>query len=451
MITGYFAEMSASYGKWLHLICCLVNSLPLVGIAVTLHWTHKWALIMAAPVAALAAVFFEFAHCKVLGITWVGTYPSLAVAETPIVQWVSQLSPFGLSFALTLTGCCWFPDWNKAGLVRWSSTFLALVLTTVLWHGGRVLEKNVSVRPMPFSAMMVQASRSKDDSRPSWKILNELTRSSLQQDGPADLILWPEGSLGVSNYSDVHWAMDEPYKHTNETKAVGELDTEHPADASPALDLGRFQRELAAEYKTQCLVGCTMLKRVVTDASDSAKVINYQYNCGCLTSPTGVVGCHEKLALMPFHEESPSWLRFLWEATAGFNSTPNTQSRFEAGKNFRPLSLTDRLGKRHRIAVAICYESWLSWLPQYHSQENLDAICHLVYDGSYVKFPLVNQRMLQSIRLRAIESRTWQLVCSYHASSAIIDPRGRIVAQLPRGQSVLRTDEVVFSLDSTRQ
>jgi hypothetical protein len=90
MITGYFAEMSASYGKWLHLICCLVNSLPLVGIAVTLHWTHKWALIMAAPVAALAAVFFEFAHCKVLGITWVGTYPSLAVAETPIVQWVSQ-------------------------------------------------------------------------------------------------------------------------------------------------------------------------------------------------------------------------------------------------------------------------------------------------------------------------------------------------------------------------
>jgi hypothetical protein len=30
-------------------------------------------------------------------------------------------------------------------LVRWSSTFLALVLTTVLWHGGRVLEKNVSV------------------------------------------------------------------------------------------------------------------------------------------------------------------------------------------------------------------------------------------------------------------------------------------------------------------
>jgi hypothetical protein len=84
-----------------------------------------------------------------------------------------------------------------------------------------------------------------------------------------------------------------------------------------------------------------------------------------------VVGCHEKLALMPFHEESPSWLRFLWEATAGFNSTPNTQSRFEAGKNFRPLSLTDRLGvnwhlKRYQalaletVPLIGCLRQWLT-------------------------------------------------------------------------------------------
>ena len=104
--------------------------------------------------------------------------------------------------------------------------------------------------------------------------------------------------------------------------------------------------------------------------------------------------------------------------------------------------MTDSQGIEHRLAVAICYESWLPWLPQYHAREPVDAICHLIYDGDFADYPVYTERMLAAIRLRAIETRTWQLVCSCWAGSAIIDPRGRIVKELPREPGILRTDRL---------
>jgi len=44
--------------------------------------------------------------------------------------------------------------------------------------------------------------------------------------------------------------------------------------------------------------------------------------------------------------------------------------------------------------------------------------------------------------LRAIETRKWQLVCSCWAGSTIIDPRGKIIKQLPPEAGILRTDQL---------
>ena len=49
-------------------------------------------------------------------------------------------------------------------------------------------------------------------------------------------------------------------------------------------------------------------------------------------------------------------------------------------------------------------------------------------------------RMVTTIRMRAIETRTWQPVCSTWSGSAVIDPRGTIVKRLGPVQGFLRTD-----------
>ena len=65
-----------------------------------------------------------------------------------------------------------------------------------------------------------------------------------------------------------------------------------------------------------------------------------------------------------------------------------------------------------------------------------------MYDGDFADYPELFERQLLSVRMRAIETRTWNLVCSCWRGTAIIDPRGRIVKQLHAIAGVLRTDQL---------
>lgn len=105
-----------------------------------------------------------------------------------------------------------------------------------------------------------------------------------------------------------------------------------------------------------------------------------------------------------------------------------------------PLVFHDLRGNQHGIAVSVCYESFLPWLPQYRRSANEDAIIHLVYDGKTAEYPGMIQRHIRMCQFRAIETRKWNLVCSTWAGTSIIDPTGRIIRQLPPVAGVLRTD-----------
>ena len=70
----------------------------------------------------------------------------------------------------------------------------------------------------------------------------------------------------------------------------------------------------------------------------------------------------------------------------------------------------------------------------------MHAIVHLVYDGYTVEHPGMIQRQVRACQYRAIETRKWNLVCSTWSGTAIIDPSGRIVRQLPARAGVLRSD-----------
>lgn len=179
----------------------------------------------------------------------------------------------------------------------------------------------------------------------------------------------------------------------------------------------------------------------------STRSTPYCFRCGLfvaaavgvewLLSKVGLIQVHEKLSLVPIRESDSSFL--INPIIQQFLGLPES-AKLTSGTIFEVMSFTDSAGKTRKLAVSICYESWQPWLPQYHSNEKLDAICYLFYDGNFADYPVFVDRMLATIRMRAIETRTWQLVCSIWSGSAVIDPRGNIVKRLGPVQGVLRTD-----------
>ena len=165
-----------------------------------------------------------------------------------------------------------------------------------------------------------------------------------------------------------------------------------------------------------------------------------RYNCGCLVSRSGEITCHEKQALVPFEEGLPPWLDQAW-IRGRLLPLFQMDAELTAGKRFRLLSFRGHNDRERTIAVSICYESFLPWLPQYKKQSSVDAIVHLVYDGHWHDHPEVIERQILACRYRAIETRRWNLVCSTWTGTTIIDPTGRIVCQLPPKPGVLRSDD----------
>lgn len=429
LTTQFFpqADNSLIRAHALHSLCCLIFSSQVVALAITIWTTSSWRITRAAPMIAFVAMFSEVAHGLAVGITWITSNSVLSVAASPVAQWCELLTPFGVSTALFWIGCLWLPDSGQLGVSRWLSTVTAVVGAAVLWLGGVLIEKSISVQSLSFTVVAIQPHRYSNSEVRTWRILDRLTRESLRTQGRADLILWPESALDSSYYADFSKYPNVPTPGAN---------------IEDSMPISRFCHELLPLYQTNCLVGSTNRDSVRIRIDDDFYLLDSAFNCGCVLSPKETVDCHEKLALVPDREAGVTWLNkfskyFSWHALGSVS-----ESTYQPGRNFHPLTFTDRSGVTRKIAVAICYESWLPWLPQYHCDEPLDAICHLAYDGDFKEHPEYTQRMLLTIRLRAIETRTWQLVCSHYAGTAVIDPRGRIVKQLPPGPGVLRTDQL---------
>ena len=141
---------------------------------------------------------------------------------------------------------------------------------------------------------------------------------------------------------------------------------------------------------------------------------------------------------MPFKEGLPGWLNQEWIREWVLPAL-RLNASFTPGNQFRRLSFRDRQHQEQVIAVSICYESFLPWLPQYRQSRPAQAIIHLVYDGASADHPGLLQRQILACRYRAIETRKWNLVCSTWSGSAVIDPTGKVVAQLPATSGVLRS------------
>jgi len=432
--TGFVRAAIPAWGSLLHGAACVVFSLQFVGVALAIRLLRNKPIVLAAALTAVVAVGCESleAWC---GIAWSVTSFSLPLAATPVAQWAAWITPLGVAGILYWVNFLLVPDWHATNFrLRWMGPTTAVGIAVTAWFGGRLIVDGTTVEPMPFSVMLVQPHL-KSEKQVAWRPwieLDRLTQASLDQEGPVDLIVWPESCLSVS-------PLENPGSDAGDASKPFE----------DRLTVADFTKMLRPRYKTNCLVGVAMWKRT-TETRYGLQVPKIEsYNCGCLVSRLGEITCHEKQALVPFKEGLPPWLDQAWIRR---RLLPFFQldAALTAGNRFRLLSFHDHQAKKRTIAVSICYESFLPWLPQYRNGGPADAIIHLVYDGDWYKHRGVIQRQLLACRYRAIETRRWNLICSTWTGTTIIDPTGRVVCRLSSKPGVLRSDRIGGSISCNR-
>lgn len=444
-ITPYMTHAIPN-GKSIQLICCILFSIQFVGWFGSWHWFigDVWKQFHTLRVAllTLVAVGLEFVEARLLTPIWILSHPSLFLANTPVVQWIGYVSTFGLSAMLYLALFSFIPKMGVVGWKRWQGSLVGLGLLAILWFGGQFIESRVSFNKLPFSVALVQPHLRQQTNHTwePWRGLIRLTEDSLASGDHIDLIVWPESVLTPSARS---WAMDQVAISDQSESKVALLS--RSGNERSFFDINSMVQYFRHQSSSSLLAGSILVNQGEENKFGLVMSVSQQRNCACLWNAHSIEGhdllqIHDKQVLFPVMETMPSWLGSEWVREWLFSG--RTVGQLTPGEQYRELILTDSKGSDYRLAVSICYESWLPWLPQYHAREPVDAICHLIYDGDFAGRSDYTETMLKTIRLRAIEIRTWQLVCSYWAGTAIIDPRGHIVAELPPAQNVLRSDRL---------
>jgi apolipoprotein N-acyltransferase len=420
LATNFTRESLSGWAAVLHLLGSILFGMQLALVALTIWLLRRRRIIFVAPVAAGVATLAELLQARCGSATvWSMTSLALPAASSAIAQWAYYLTPIGVSGLLYFCNFLCMPDLTMHGARRWISTLCAPLCMGLLCFGGAFIAAHASCVPLDFSAMVVQPHwREEEVSQPDrWTVLDRLTQSDLKGRGPVDLVIWPEAALAPST--------------------VDEAKVSQP-DAP--LDVRGLTEKIRKEYHTSALVG-VMLWKVGTELKYGLPVSQRRaYNCAALIQTSGAICVQEKMALLPVREWLPVWLdqpfvRDRLLPMMGFNPV------LSPGSEVRLLRFVQTTGQIKSVVVAICYESHLPWLPHYQKSREADAIIHLAYDGDFAASTDYENRQIWACQYRAIETRKWNLLCTYWSGSALINPKGLVVARLGSVPGTLRTVE----------
>ncbi|KZY64659.1 hypothetical protein A3742_12670 [Oleiphilus sp. HI0071] len=229
----------------------------------------------------------------------------------------------------------------------------------------------------------------------------DLSRRLLEQ-GPVDLIVWPEAAYGNG--------------------IRGEL----------PLDGQLIQQELS----TPILFGATYHVQLdgVPRSSNSVFLVDKQRR---------VTGVYSKNKLIPFSEYLP-FESVLAEHEGMVRMLFPEHQRFLAGQSLAALKLEE-----HGISTPICYEAVMPDLVREMVLQNQSELLVSVANDSWFgasKEPYIHLAMA---RLRAIEHRRWFVRATNGGISAVINPSGRIVNSIPLGEEGVRRTSVEWRSEMT--
>jgi apolipoprotein N-acyltransferase len=142
-------------------------------------------------------------------------------------------------------------------------------------------------------------------------------------------------------------------------------------------------------------------------------------NSAVLLKPDGSeAGRYDKIDLVPFGEFVPGAFSFV-------NRITQEAGDFAPGHDIKVLNAAG-----HRLGTFICYESAFPDLVRQFSRQGADVLVNISNDA-YFGPSEAREQHLSLVRMRAVESRRYIIRATNNGITAVIDPAGRIVNQLP--------------------
>ena len=198
----------------------------------------------------------------------------------------------------------------------------------------------------------------------------------------ADVVVWPESTVPLS-YSRTEFYRDSVEAISRET----------------GVDL--------------------ILGSVAEDANDETKL----WNAAFLVSGGKTIGHYDKIRLVPFGEYVP-----LRKVLFFAEKLVRAVGEFQFGTNDRPLT-----GK-FRYGPAICYEVVYPQITRTQVRNGADVLVTITNDAWYDGTSAPRQHLNQA-RMRAVEDDRYLLRAGTTGISALVDPTGQILEQIPMGRS----------------
>jgi apolipoprotein N-acyltransferase len=297
-----------------------------------------------------------------------------------------------------------FREWRPAFLLPAASFATALVYGTVM----------ISALGSPFgekqAVLLVQGPPSlaeKRDIDSIWQNLARIYELSRESSRAGSLIVWPEGTI------------------------PGYL----PAD------LGSVQKEPSLPWLRD---GSAFL--VGAFASDTE---NKRYNTAFAVYPDGSVPFpYFKQILIPFGEYMPFASVFPW-----LNSLNENAGLFAPGREIKvfpyPLRHADGREYTAKVAPLICYEDTVPAPARDATRRGAELLVNLTYDTWFGRSVAPYQHHTIAI-FRAIENRRFLVRSTYTGYTAVVNPLGKTIADIPPfSEGTLKVDVTLMNYHSS--
>lgn len=204
-----------------------------------------------------------------------------------------------------------------------------------------------------------------------------------------------------------------------------------PLDYAAEPELRSTLAMLAREAKADLLVGETTLLDPTAPPGEQEPV-----NAAQLVTAAGTAGArYDKRHLVPFGEYDPlpAWI----QAFAGVGKIVSQVGDFVPGRRVvlfsaRGAGNDGAASRPPRFAALICYESIFPELARRETRAGAAWLVNLSDDGWYGHSSARAQGLMMA-RMRALENRRWLLRDTNDGLTAVVDPYGRVTAELPEG------------------
>ncbi len=311
------------------------------------------------------------------GFPWL--VPAAALSPWPAaVQGAAVVGAYGLSGLLAA-----FTAWIVSGRLLSRSTLLGLLGLAGLAAYGQYALQAPATPEATLSVAVVQGNINQDQKwDPEYQAATVMRYVDLSRKAVAgsktDLVVWPETAM--------------PFYFQRPDALQARV------------------REFARDHNTALVTGAPAAAK-----ENGAWTL---FNRAYLTAPDGVVTAfYDKEHLVPFGEYVPlsRLLPFMRKLVQGAGD-------FREGDNKTPLQ-TGNLA----LGMLICYEGIFPELAQKRVAEGANLLVNITNDAWFGDTPAPRQH-LDATLLRAVEQGRWLVRAANTGISAVIDPKGRILA-----------------------